>query len=188
MRDGVNRLLMALLLGALAVAAAWTAIEVAARLAGRAEPLLGVDYEALWADVQGWDPGTAVRLVIFLGMALVGLGLLALQLAPERDGALIAVGDDESGPVELNARSIAPYLRSRVTHAPWVRSSSARVRLSGTGARVSDRPETVRPWDPEELEAVRAGLADDVRRLGLDPETVQISPRPPSGRGSTEVR
>lgn len=188
MRRGVNRLVVALLLAALLAFAVLVAVEAAARLLGAGTQVSALDYRSWWTSVTEWDPGTALLLAILIALALAGLLILLGELVSRGPERTIEIGRSARGPVLLRTRMVQPYLRARVADRDYVRTSTSTVKLSGTTATVRDRPRTTRPWDEDELQETRTAITGDLRRLGLEAETVEIRPRPPQGQGTRRVR
>lgn len=188
MRGALNRLAGILIFAALLVFAVLVGIEAASRLAGAGTQLGSIDYRSWWSAMSGWDPGTAAAATVLIGVGVVGLLLLLAELRPTKHAQTTEIGRAEHGRVLLRTRSIAPYLRGRVARQEYVRSSAPRVRVSGTAATVRDRPTTVRPWEEAEIDATRTAITQDLRRMGLEADTITIEPRAPSGRGTKQVR
>jgi hypothetical protein len=44
------------------------------------------------------------------------------------------------------------------------------------------------PWPDAELAAAREGVFDDLRRLGLEAQSVEVRPRAPRGRRAQRVQ
>lgn len=188
MRSVLNRLAVVVLLVALLALAVGVAIEAAARLAGAGAQLGPLDYRSWWTSVVEWGPSRAVTLAVLIGAAVGGLLILVAELRPVRREPLVEVGSTAHGPVLLRVRSVRPYLRGRLAEEDYVRASSPRVRVRGTAATVRDRPSTTRPYDKTELAATHTAVTQDLRRLGLEPLTVEIDPRAPGGRDTRRVR
>jgi hypothetical protein len=186
-RRVVNRLVVALLLAALAAFAILVAVEAGARLAGDDTQLSGIDYRSWWTSISDWEPSRALALTILIALAVVGLLIVLAELRPRRPERTVEIGRSSHGPVLLRARAVRPYLRDRLADRDYVQASAPRVRISGTAATVRDRPRTTRPWDDAELQDTRTAITQDLRRLGLEAETVEIEPRPPQGRGTRRV-
>ncbi len=70
----------------------------------------------------------------------------------------------------------------------WVASAAPRVRLKGRQARVTVSPQARRPWADAELAAAREEVSDDLRRLGLEAQSVEVTPRAPRGRRAQRVQ
>jgi hypothetical protein len=188
-RNGVNRLFMIVLLAALLVFAVLTAIEAGSRLAGGGPQLGDIDYRSWWSSAVDWDPGEVAEAAVFAAVALAGLLVLLAELRPSRArSSTVEIGRSPHGPVLLRVDTVAPYLRARIDERDFVRASAPHVQVTGTTAEMHDRPRTTRPFDESELAETRTSVTHELERMGLEPATVVIEPREPSGRGTRRVR
>ncbi len=187
-RNGINRLLVVVLAAALAVFALFVAIEAAASLLGEDGHVGPIDYRSAWRSMQDWNPSDELRTVIFVAVALLGLLLLALQLPWRRRQRTVEVARTNHGPVLLDTRGLSAVLGERIVRSDWVASAAPRVRLKGRQARVSVSPQARRPWAEGELAAAREGVSADLRRLGLEAQSVDVTPRAPRGRRAQRVQ
>ena len=53
---------------------------------------------------------------------------------------------------------------------------------------MSVSPQARRPWAEGELAAAREGVSADLRRLGLEAQSVDVTPRAPRGRRAQRVQ
>jgi hypothetical protein len=187
-RNGINRLLVVVFAAALAVFALFVAIEAVASLLGEDGHVGPIDYRSAWRSLQDWNPSDELRTVIFGGVALLGLLLLAFQLPWRRRPRAVEVARTDQGPVLLDTQRLRSVLGERIARPDWVVSAAPRVRLKGRQARVSVSPQTRRPWADGELAAAREGVSDDLRRLGLEPGSIEVTPRAPRGRRAQRVQ
>ncbi|RII43255.1 hypothetical protein DWB68_02810 [Galactobacter valiniphilus] len=152
--------LLVLLLGYLGLEAGTRAVDH--------KPWL-IKPDAAWAWFVGLPDTAQVRIGVIVGgvlLLLLGLGLLYAALAPGRR------------PVrELPARRVIALVEHDVLAQALVRGAQlaagvgaeqVRVGVDGRGVHVSIRPTSGVPVDAE---AVRAAVAADLERNGLDPAT-----------------
>ncbi len=177
-----DRVACFVIFGALAVAAAWTAIEAVARIAGRDGHLLPLDYPARWQTLTAWNPSDLAQTGLWLAVIVIGIILLALGLGRSRGPGTVVVDSSSRGDVRLRTRGVAPLVRARLGAEPWVSRSNARVRVRGQSVEVTDRPRASRPWQDDELSRARANVAAQITRIGLEPGRLRIDPRSPEGR------
>ena len=187
-RNGINRLLVVVLAAALAVFALFVGIEAVASLLGEDGHVGPIDYRSVWRSMQDWNPSDALRTVIFAALALLGLLLLALQLPWRRRQRAVEVARTDHGPVLLDTRGLSSVLGERIVRSDWVASAAPRVRLKGRQARLTVSPQARRPWADAELAAAREEVSDDLRRLGLEAQSVEVTPRAPRGRRAQRVQ
>jgi hypothetical protein len=173
---------------ALAIFAAFVAVETAGILAGRETPIGPIDFPSAWQTIDTWNPGDGLRAFIFAGVALVGLTIVVFELRRSNGHTTVTIAEPEGGTVVLDGPSVRRFLKERLQEGDWVRKSSPRVRFSGSRALLRDRPTPNRPYDPSDVARLKEQVEGDLRRIGLEPDRVDIDPRAPSGRARERVR
>lgn len=188
MRSIVNRMLSFALFAALAVFAAFVALETAGVLAGRDAAIGPVDYRSAWQTMNNWNPSDSVRGLIYAGVALVGVAIVAFELRRETSDRTQTIAASEAGTVAVDTASLRKYFRGRLEERDWVRKSSLQLNVVGSRVRLRDRPTTSRPYDASDVTHTSEQLEHDLRRMGFEPDRVEITPRASSGRTGARVR
>jgi hypothetical protein len=122
----VNRLLAVILSLAIIVAAVTLVIEVIAHRVGAGSAIL--DWRAVlqWAQRTTW--GAAPVRVISGLLAVAGLALLLVQLAPRRPDRLAMYSDDTATDAAITRRGLTRAVRSAVSDVDGIAGARVKVR------------------------------------------------------------
>lgn len=143
-----NRLMAFILSLAVIVAGATVVVEVIADRVG-ADPAV-LDWPALyrWARRTSW--GSAPARITSGLLALVGLALLLVQLAPRRPNRLAVHSDDTATDAAVSRRGLTRAVRSAVTDVDGIADARVKVRRR----RIQVRARTPMS-EPSQITAVR---------------------------------
>jgi hypothetical protein len=153
----VNRLLAFVLSLAVVVAAVTLVVEVIAQRVGAGPAILDWPGLLRWAQHTTW--GAAPVRVLSGGLALAGLGLLLVQLAPRRPDRLTMHSDDDATDAAVTRRGLIRAVRSAVTDLDGVADARVTVRRR----RIHVRAEAAGS-EPTQVTALRDTLTQAARQ------------------------